>query len=513
MTLPVEDQHAAMVALTQRSFLFFLMRAYPYIRGGQQLIPNWHLSAMAYELELIRLGKSTRLLVNLPPRNLKSITISIAWVAWMLGLNPTKNFVCVSYSNELSGKLARDCLAIMQSAWYKEAFPGTIIAGRRKAMDFETTRHGGRLATSITGTLTGRGGDIIILDDVIKPDDADSEVIRENVNEWYRSTLASRLNDKKNGAILAVMQRLHQFDLPGMLLEAGGWNHLCLPAVAQVDETIRLLGGKVQRRKAGDVLHPEFEPLEALEKQKHEMGSHRYAAQYLQNPVPADGNWIKAAWFKYYEGSPDRSQGYIIQSWDTASKTGPQNAYSCCVTALIRRNDVYILDVLRKRMEIHDLRNAAIRLAREYKARELLIEDASSGEQLIQELRRISPGGVPVPIPERPYSDKESRVRGIAAMIEAGQLHLPREAPWAVDFKSELLGFPQTRFRDQVDAVSQLLARVRTWEQVPDEVIAGPVGFNFYDDGSEEIIGDVDGIFSNSCYDPNDPYGLNAWFS
>lgn len=474
MKLPFEDQRAGMNALTRGSFLFFLMRCFPFISGGQQLVPNWHLSAMAYELERVRLGRSTRLLVNMPPRNLKSITISIAWVAWMLGLDPTRNFVCVSYSNELSGKLARDCLSIMQSDWYREVFPGTVISGRRKAMDFETTRNGGRLATSITGTLTGRGGDVIVMDDVIKPDEADSEVIRENVNEWYRSTLASRLNDKKSGAIIGVMQRLHQFDLPGMLLENGGWNHLCLPAVAEVDERIRLLGGKFHLRRAGEALHPAHESLEALERIRHEMGSHRYAGQYLQKPIPADGNWIKAIWLRYYGASLDTRDGYIIQSWDTANKTGPNCAYSCCITALVRRNDIYILDVLRERMEIHDLRNRTIGLAREYGARDLLIEDMASGQQLIQELRRISPSGVPVAIPEKATTDKESRVRGIAAMIEAGQLHLPHDAPWVPDFKSELLGFPQTRYRDQVDALSQLLTRVRARQQEPVIRNAGP---------------------------------------
>ena len=125
MGLSFEDTHTAMNELTRRNFLFFLLRAFPYISGGEQLKANWHLSAMAYALDQVRLGRSLRLLVNLPPRNLKSITISVAWVAWMLGNDPTQNFVCVSYSNELSGKLARDCLAIMQSNWYREVFPGT----------------------------------------------------------------------------------------------------------------------------------------------------------------------------------------------------------------------------------------------------------------------------------------------------------------------------------------------------------------------------------------------------
>lgn len=469
-----EDPHASYLELMRRHFPLFLMRAFPHIKGGQLLAPNWHHSAMAYELERVRRGENLRLLVTLPPRSLKSMTISSVWIAWMLGLDPSLNFVGVSYSNELQGKLARDCLAIMQSSWYKEVFPGTILSARRRAMDFETTRHGGRLGTSITGTLTGRGGDIIVLDDVIKPDEADSDVVRENVNEWYRSTLASRLNNKESGAIIVVMQRLHQFDLPGMLLEAGGWDQLCLPAIAPAEELVPLLDGTIHRRGAGEALHPQHESLAALERIRREMGSHRFAAQYLENPVPAEGNIIKAIWLKTSSNDLDRSHGYIIQSWDTGNKVGPNCAYSCCVTALVRGNDVYILHVLRRRMEIHELRNAVIELARAYNARELLIEDMASGQQLIQELLRIKPHGVPVPIPEKPSTDKESRIRGVAAMIEAGQLHLPREEPWLVDFKAELLGFPHTRYRDQVDALSQLLGRVRTWQQVPIQLNAGP---------------------------------------
>lgn len=487
MNLAFEDTPAAMNELTRRNFLFFLMRAFPYISGGEQLKANWHLSAMACALGRVSSGSSLRLLVNLPPRNLKSITISVAWVAWILGQDPTRNFVCVSYSNELSGKLARDCLTIMQSRWYREVFPGTVISSRRKAMDFETTRRGGRLATSITGTLTGRGGDIIILDDVIKPDEADSETIRENVNEWFRSTLASRLNNKESGAIIAVMQRLHQFDLPGMLLEQGGWDHLSLPAIAAVDEAIPLLGGKPHHRKAGDILHPAHESAAALARIRAEMGSHRFAAQYLQNPVPAEGNLVKAAWLKVYPEPIDQAHGRIIQSWDTANKTGPGNAYSCCVTALVRRNDIYILDVLRKRMEFYELRSCAIGLAQQFRTSDLLIEDMASGQQLIQELGRLSPPRVPVPIPCKPTSDKASRVEGISAMIEAGQLHLPKEATWLVDLKSELLGFPHTRFRDQVDALSQLLAWIRLRQQVPIPRNVGPELMSEDDDGFADL--------------------------
>lgn len=173
--------------LLRRDFCTFLRKAFPHIAGGSPLLWNWHLDAIAWELDRVLRGESRNLIVTLPPRNLKSITISIAWVAWMLGQDPTLNFVCVSYSGELAGKLARDCRSIMMSPWYRELFPRTMISNKRSAThDFETTAGGGRLATSPTGTLTGRGGDIIIIDDPIKPEEALSATTRQFVNDWYR---------------------------------------------------------------------------------------------------------------------------------------------------------------------------------------------------------------------------------------------------------------------------------------------------------------------------------------
>lgn len=463
--------------LLRRDFAAFMRKAWAWISAGEAIAWNWHLDAIAYQLERVASGENLRLLVTIPPRNAKSKTISSIWVAWMLAQDPARNFVCVSYSNELSGKLARDCLSIMLSPWYRELFPRTVISPKRSAaMDFETTAGGGRLATSVTGTLTGRGGDIIILDDVIKPEEANSETTRNHVNDWYQSTLASRLNDKASGAILLVMQRLHQYDLVGMLLEAGGWQQLKLPAIATEDEVIPLTRSRQYHRRAGELLHPARESQAVLEKQKAAMGSAAFAAQYQQDPVPAAGNVIQGSWFKDYNSATlDRSYGRIVQSWDTASKDNPHNDWSVCITALVQRKDVYILDVLRRRMIMPVLKAAAIAAAREWSARELLIEDQASGTQLIQLLRAEDPSGVPSPIARRPESDKLSRAIGVSAMIEAGRVHLPSEASWLAEFKSELLGFPNTRHDDQVDALSQLLDWVRGHDQVTDTLNCGPI--------------------------------------
>ena len=497
----IEDPAEFLRQAQRRSFLAFLDKAWPYVSGGQLIDRNWHIDAIAYWLDRVAGGSCRRLLVNLPPRNAKSKTVSVIWVAWMLGQDPSLNFVCVSYSNELSAKLARDCRAIMQSSWYRELFPRTIISSRSASHDFETTANGGRLATSISGTLTGRGGDVIILDDVIKPEEANSEVARDAVNEWYRTTLASRLNNKATGAILCIMQRLHQYDLPGMLLEAGGWDHLSLPAIATDDELVPLTRGRVHVRRRGDVLHPSREPMEVLDELRAAMGSTAFEAQYQQAPLPMLGNIFKAWWLKVWPKDFDPSEGgEIVQSWDTAIKTGNENAYSVGITAMRRGKDLYVLDVWRGRLEFPDLKHKVIDLARIHSATTLLIEDKASGEELIQTLLSEQPAGVPVPLPRRPATDKIARAEGVSPMVENGQLFLPAEAPWLGEFKSELLAFPSSRFADQVDALTHLLAWLRERWSVAVPENAGPI-----------LITEEGWFGEGSCSDNTDEYIEDPW--
>jgi predicted phage terminase large subunit-like protein len=464
------DPEAFLRALLRRDFCSFLRKAYPYISGGEEMMWNWHLEAIAYELERVAKGDNLRLLVTLPPRNGKSKTITVIWVSWMLGIDPRRNFVCVSYSNDLSAKLARDCLAIMQAHWYRELFPNTIISPKRfAATDFETTAGGGRLATSVTGTLTGRGGDIVILDDVIKPEEANSETTRNFVNGWYQSTLASRLNDKASGAIITVMQRLHEQDIAGMLIKTGHWHQLKLPAIATEDQDILLPRARIHQRRLGDVLHPAREPLHVLDDLKASMGSHSFAAQYQQEPVPIEGNFVDPTWFRYYDEAP--IGGLICQSWDTASKTGVSSDFSVGITARYFQKRYYILDVYRERVDFVKLRARVNSLCQQHSVGRLLIEDASSGQQLIQLLRHDRPHWVPLPIACKPDGDKKSRFAAQASRIEAGEVLLPRGASWLAQFITEIIGFPNAGHDDQADALAQMLGHSPREELG----IAGPI--------------------------------------
>ncbi len=455
----VTDRQAVLDAILRTRFPFFLRKAFETVSPGDELCWSWHLDAIGWQLNRVRTGETRRLIVTIPPRHLKSITISVAWVAFMLGHRPDLRYVCVSYSQELAQKHARDCRALMHSEWYRRIFPGAVLSRSRSAEhDFETTARGGRFSTSLGGTLTGRGGDIIILDDPMKPDDAMSESVRKGVLEWYSNTLTSRLNDKTRGAIILVMQRLHEDDLAGHLLETGDWCHLCLPAIAEAAEEIPVGKSKSHLRAIGEPLHPGREPRALLEETRRTVGSMVFSAQYQQAPVPAGGNLVERDWLKRYAIAPESQPGdRIVQSWDTATKDGVMNDFSVGITALIRKREIYILDVYRNRLTFPELRKKVMSLARRFSANVLLIEDAASGQQLIQQMRAESMREVPRPIPCKPVGDKITRMAAQTSRIEAGELILPENAPWLAGFERELLAFPGGRHDDQVDALAQLL--------------------------------------------------------
>lgn len=457
MSVPHASPKQALNALLRTKFEAFLHKTVEELNPGVMFQSNWHIRAIDYQLERMIEGHNTRLIVNLPPRNLKSLMISVAWVAWQLGLDPSLKFICVSYNNELAANLHRMCRRVMESDWYQSVFPGTRLL-RATDTELETTSGGSRFATSVGGTLTGRGADIIVIDDPMKAEDAQSESARAFLLDWYSTTLVSRLNDKLLGKIILVMQRLHQNDLSGYLLERGGWHHLCLSAIAEEEQRIAVGANQFYVRKEGDVLHPGREPLAALEQLKRELGSHVFSSQYQQMPVPAGGLLIEREWIHFYEGEIERQPGdIVIQSWDTASKTGTHNDYSACVTVILRKGIAYVVDVFRAKLKFPDLLRKIIEHGREWKISNLLIEDAASGTQLIQHLQETDPRGIPLPSACRPETDKFSRMSGHTARFEAGKVMFPKNAPWLADHLRELLGFPQVQHDDQVDALAQLL--------------------------------------------------------
>ncbi len=350
-------------ALLRKDLNYFTRRTFQTVVPGQQFLENWHIEAIAYHLELCRRREIRRLIITLPPRNLKSITASVAFPAFALGHDPSLRIVCASYSQDLAAKHARDFRTVLESAWYQSLFPHTRIDQRKNTEgEIATTAQGYRLSTSVGGTLTGRGGNLILIDDPMKPAERMSEVKRAAVNEWYDSTLNSRLDNKKEDVIVIIMQRLHVEDLVGHVLDKGeNWTHLNLPAIAEGDEEIPVSDDEDVLRPAGSLLHPEREPMEVLEELKAAMGSQSFSAQYQQAPVPEGGALLKGEWFRTYAQAPvPMDNERVIQSWDTATKAGMTNDYSVCTTWLMRGKDFYLLDVFRKRLEYPELRRAIL---------------------------------------------------------------------------------------------------------------------------------------------------------
>ena len=464
--MPAEITPRLLRALRRKHLVSFVAKVFETVSAEDEFIPNWHLEAMAWELEQIEHGQSRRLLVTMPPRHLKSIMISVAWVAWMLGRYPTKRFVCASYSIEVAGDLAKMCKQVMQADWYRQLFPKTKLRGRAPDLNFRTTAGGGRLTTSTGGSLTGRGGEYIIVDDPVKPfDAATSQLARENSIKWYSNTLVTRLNRQKTGSIIVVMQRIHEEDLGGHLLGEGGWRHLNLPAIAMEPELIQIGPDRFYQRRVGCALNPAHLDLQELNRLRCSMKS-EFDSQFQQQPIPAGGLFFKRSWLRYYGNPPTKQHGdLLVQSWDTAASERITSDFSACATALVRGTEVYLLHMYRGRLSFPKLYDKAVEMARQWKVDMLLIEDAISGKQLLQELEHRKPQQVPRPLRREATVHKEARAWGQTALVERGDLLLPQEAPWLGEFLHELLGFPRAKHDDQVDALVHLLGWVSSrWE-------------------------------------------------
>lgn len=291
---------AKLDAKTAQDFQLFLRRSLLTINPGSRFSHNWHLAAIAEYLDAAARGEMRRLIINLPPRMLKSTIISVAWPAWLLGHNPRQRIMAASYAQPLATKHSTDCRLVMQSAWYSRVFPDTKLSqGQNEKDRFATTARGHRLAVSVGGAAVGEGGNILIVDDPLNPLQATHAGQRDAANAWFDHTFASRLDDKQRGAIIVVMQRLHAEDLSGYLLAKGTWEHLSLPAIAP-KRTMIQIGKFSYNRAEGEPLHAAREDAGLLERMQQEMGHHHFAAQYQQAPQKLASQFIKPEWFKRF---------------------------------------------------------------------------------------------------------------------------------------------------------------------------------------------------------------------
>ena len=366
--------------LLRNDFMSFIERSFYELNPQANFLAGQYIELVAAALEKCRTGKTKRLILNLPPRTLKSHAASVAFPAWLLGHDPSKQIICASYGQDLADKHARDCRTLMSSSFFHGLFPRTALSPEKLSVnDFLTTAQGFRMSTSVNGVLTGRGADIIILDDILKPDDALSETRRRAANDWYFNTLLSRLNSKENGIIIIVMQRLRQEDLVGEVMEREHWEVPSLPAIAQHDEYYPIEGSlwnSAFTRKAGEALHPERDSVATYEAIRETVGEYNFQSQYQQSPVPLEGGLIKREWLQYYEPEEKPARfAYILQSWDTANKVGEMNDFSVCTTWGIYDKHFYLLHVYRKRRTYPELKRAVAELWKKFNPSKLRCEE------------------------------------------------------------------------------------------------------------------------------------------
>jgi predicted phage terminase large subunit-like protein len=424
------------------------------------------MEAVCHRMERLARGDIARLINTMPPRHGKS-EMTAALVAFVLGHAPATKFMLVSYGLELSTANLGKVRTIMRDPRYQAIFPlARIKSGHDKRNHFETTAGGEVRAISTGGVVTGFGADFLIIDDLLKADEALTLAGREAASRFYKNSLLSRFNDPASARILIVGQRLHEGDIVGEVLGLGvKWDHINLPAISTTEELIPLGQGRVWLRSKNDVLHPEHMPRAILEERRLEFGNRYFSAQYQQDPAIADGCLVDLNWFGEYD-RPKKRIAYhkVVQSWDPAITERLHSDFSVGMTWGYHDGKWYLLDLIREKLAFPKLRERVIAWHEKWKPDALIIEGVSIGHALWDEVKRAGLRGY-ILCPT-PTDSKLDRLAGRSAQLATGDYYLPKSAPWLAGLRHELAGFPEARHDDQVDAMVQFLEFVfkhRSW--------------------------------------------------
>jgi len=451
-----------------RSLHEFVKAAWKYIDPAE-FVDNWHIETICEHLEAVTFGRSRRLIINIPPRHMKSLLVSVAWPAWVWTLEsvggmpligPGVGFLSTSYAHSLSVRDNVKCRRLIDSPWYRALWGDrfALTSDQNTKIRFENNRGGYRIASSVDGTATGEGGSVVMFDDPLSAKEANSITARVAVNDWWDNTMSTRLNDPKTGAYVGVMQRLHEDDLVGHILAKGEpWTVLCLPARYEEDHPHVYAGDP--RKVRGELLWPARVGETELRSLEASLGSYGTAGQLQQRPAPAGGGIFKSTWWRYYRPEALPKPRRIVQSWDTGFKAKTDNDPSVCTTWAECDDGYYLIDVWRERVEFPELKRQVVALAaKEFGGRTadaILVEDKASGQSLIQEIRRDTRLAI-IPIPVD--TDKIARAHAVTPVIESGRTFLPEGAMWLADFTGETSQFPASAHDDQVDSMTQALA-------------------------------------------------------
>ena len=438
--------------LSQKRFMKFVEKVWPSFIGGR------HHERMAAAFERVARGESKRLIINMPPRHTKSEFASYLLPAWFLGQFPGKKVIQTSHTAELAVGFGRKVRNLVDTETYQDIFPELQLQSDSKAAGrWNTSKGGDYFAIGVGGAVTGKGADILIIDDPHSEQEAamaaSNPEVYDKVYEWYTSGPRQRL--QPGGAIVIVMTRWAQRDLTGQVLKAsaqrGGeeWEVIEFPAILP----------------SGKPLWPEFWSMEELSALQEELPNSKWQAQYQQNPVGNESAIVKRDWWNWWEGDSPPSCSYILQTWDTAFEKNQRADYSACTTWGIFDNEedgtshIILLDTYKKRVEWVELKRDALEQYRMWEPDGLLIEKKATGAPLIYELRSMG-----IPVQEYTPSkgqDKIARLNSVSDIIASGKVWVPRTR-WAEELVDEIAAFPSGEHDDLVDATTLALMRFRS---------------------------------------------------
>lgn len=439
----------------------FTERVFNTVSPNDKYIHNWHVDCIAEHLRALESLELRRLIINMPPRFLKSISCSIAWPAWLLGHNPAEQIIVASYAKQLALELSVKCRDIFRSDWYQRIFPATQLrSDQDEKGKFMTTAGGQRFTTGVEGTLTGMGGNYLIVDDPLNPEQAASDVERKNANEWVRGTLFSRTNDEAKSRIVVVMQRLHDDDVSGMLLESGNWTHLNLPALFKERRTISV-GGKSWTLEAGAALDEVRWGRAALDRRRADMTPFMFSAQYLQDPVPDDGAFFESAWWQIYEGKdlPPNLKYYGASDFAVSQDEGDFTVH--CIIGIDPLDNWYVVEWYRERVDTLTWASAQVDMMETWKPIEWF-EEAGVIQRSIDPLIRKLMSERSVYCYRRAVAsvqDKETRAQALRGQAARRKIYLPKASAHLMGFLNEAGRFPSGKHDDMVDALG-LFARM-----------------------------------------------------
>lgn len=420
-------------------------------------VDGWHLEAICEHLEAVSRGDIRKLIINIPPRHTKSLTVSVFWPAWVWSWNPAYQWMFSSYGLHLTIRDNLRCRRLIESPLYQQTYPKTVmVPDQKEKKRYELVGGGYRLAMSVGGG-TGDGADALVIDDPHNTAEALSDAIRQSTLDWYDQTWSTRLNDEQTGVEVLIMQRVHEQDLTGHLLETGEWERLKLPARYEPSRTSTTSLGEPDRRTVpGELLCPERMPEEQLAALEKRLGSYGTSGQLQQEPSDIEGGIFKRSWWKRY----DETGPVLFIYVDTASKTGVHNDYSVA-SAWASVDGCYdVVDVLRGRWEYPDLKRELRVFQQRHGMAPMVIEDTSAGQALIQDFQRPEGFGddrrprLPVIAFKVGAQTKMARASVAAGLVESGVVRLPHRAAWVDGWIDEHASFPTGAHDDMVDTTS-----------------------------------------------------------